>query len=65
MTLHSIFRVQQQDVFHIGQVTYEIANGFSCSVDELWREKYVKSPSELSNNNVSVSYPMLINREGA
>ncbi len=52
------------DWFHLGQVTMEVGNAFSCSDEELWGEKYTRSPTELSVNNLTITHPYLINREG-
>ncbi len=53
-----------QDVFHIGQVKRDVGNAFGCSKNELWEEKYRLSPSGLTTNNYSATYPLLLNRDG-
>lgn len=53
-----------QDVFHIGKISKDVGNAFSCSPEKFWIEEYRSSPSGMSVNNASVKYPMLINREG-
>jgi hypothetical protein len=45
-------------------VSREVSNAFACSPEENWQENYHKSPSEFTTDNVTVSYAMLINREG-
>lgn len=53
-----------QDIFHFGQVQRTLGNAFACSDEKYWSEKYTRSPTRLSVNNITMSYPMLINREG-
>ena len=52
-----------QDVFHIGEITYETGDGFSCSDPTLWSGIGTDSLSGVSASKYTVKYPGLFNVE--
>ncbi len=53
-----------QDVFHIGEIDVDIGNAFACTGIERMQKTYTRSPSGITVNSATVSFPKLVNRDG-
>ena len=53
-----------QDIFHIGQITFETGSAFDCSEPSLWKGETTWSLSQASAVKYTLSYPGLLNTEG-